>query len=225
MNQKGAIDMRKGHGQGQDNDINPGEIHFDANTDGNFEYDPTQDMGANTSNANAGQTAEGEKSKSRPKKLNDDLITEICGYISLGNYIRTACAACGISYPVFYRWMKHGRENKAPIYVKFYNEVKRAEAELESKVVANWQKQIPYDWHAAKEFLGRRFPKSWGAPDKNALQQIGPDGEPIAVLGEGQDTESQAGLDLTLLNDEEVDQLEKLVRKASKPESLTEGER
>lgn len=161
----------------------------------------------------------------KPKKgmkLTDELITEICGYISLGNYIRTACGACGISYPVFYRWMKHGRDQKAPIYVKFHDEVKRAEAELESKVVANWQKQIPYDWHAAKEFLGRRFPKSWGAQDKNALMQLGPDGEPIEI--EQGDPGNQMNLDLTLLSDEEVENLEKLVRKASKPESLNEGE-
>lgn len=158
----------------------------------------------------------------RNSKLSDELITEICGYISLGNYIRTACQCCGISYPLFYRWMKHGREAKAPIYTKFYNEVKRAEAELEAKVVSNWQKQIPYDWHAAKEFLGRRFPKTWGAQDKSTLAMIGPDGEFIQ-LEEGQET-SQPNLDLSLLSDEEVEHLEKLVRKASKPESIGAGQ-
>ena len=145
-------------------------------------------------------------------KLNDSLIAKMCKYIKAGNYVKVACDKSGISYPVHYRWMSKGRRGVAPIYVKYMKAIKQAEAELESRIVEHWTDQTQFDWHAAKEFLARRFPDSWGGKEN------------VVVTHQGEiNYNVQFNIDFSLLSDEELTTLEKLIRKATKPGADPEG--
>lgn len=55
-----------------------------------------------------------------------------------------------------------GEQGEEEEYIEFFNEIQAAESEAEARVVANWQKQIPSNWQAARDFLERRFPDRWG---------------------------------------------------------------
>lgn len=146
-------------------------------------------------------------------KLTEEVIEEMCKLIKEGNYVKTACAKVGISYPVHYRWIHKGRNGVAPIYVQYMRRIQQAEAEMEARIVKSWTDQVNFDWHAAKEFLGRRFPDTWGGRENVVVKHTGLVTHNVNV-----------SFDFSKLNDEELDILEKLVRKASKPGSDLDGE-
>jgi len=154
-------------------------------------------------------------------QLTERLISEIEEHIRQGNYIKTACALAGITPAKYYAWLQMGKEGKHPMYVKFYRTLLTAEAHAESQALRHWQSQIPTDWHAAKEFLDRRFPKHWQSSRSNSKAGKGDVG-PVTpdIMDDSVDTMSS--LDLSLLSDEEVTQLETLVRKATKSESYSD---
>lgn len=147
-------------------------------------------------------------------KLCEAIIDDVAELVGKGNFIKTACAAVGISYPAHYRWMQKGRDGIAPLYVKYYQAITKAEADAEINAVNAWRKEIPHDWRAAKDFLTTRFNKDWGKQGTVTVQHQG---------SVHQDMLS-SGLDFTKLTDEEVDQLEQLIRKATVVGSNPSGE-
>src|SRR5262249_57737439 len=79
-----------------------------------------------------------------------------------GNYYRAACAHVGVSYKNFREWMKRGAKQRRGKFREFRNAVKKAEADAEVRMVAQWQKHMPGNWQAIRDFLGRRHPDRWG---------------------------------------------------------------
>ena len=77
----------------------------------------------------------------RPAKIDDKLIKRISGYIARGNYIKTACKACGISDETYQAWKrrakaalesKEGPQPDDEIYIKFFNAITDAEVQAET---------------------------------------------------------------------------------------------
>lgn len=151
--------------------------------------------------------------------LDDRMIKELCDAIRMGNYVKTACASCGVAYPTYYKWMKKSRmEGCKPIYTKLAREIAKAEAEVESKVVKCWLDQTPTEWQASRDFLSRRFPDRWANKEKREI--TGPGGGPLQTIG------IAANVDLSKLTDEELSMLEKIASKLtpSDDESDFDGE-
>ena len=111
-------------------------------------------------------------------KLTDDLIEKICGIIAEGNYFKTATLAVGISETTFYRWKERGERAKSGIYRKFWESVKRAEAEAEQKYLGVI-KDAANDgtWQAAAWYLERKHFDKWGKKEKHEV--TGKDGGPL----------------------------------------------
>lgn len=105
----------------------------------------------------------------QPTKLNPETQRRICDAISAGNYYEAACAYGGVTYQTLLNWLSRGEAARSGIYFDFFCAVKKAEADAEVAVVAQWRKQIPENWQAARDFLARRFPRRWGPKDQHSV--------------------------------------------------------
>jgi transposase len=103
--------------------------------------------------------------RGQPCKLTPEVQTRICNAVSAGNYYEAACAYAGISYDTFQNWMRRGREARSGSFFDFFVAVSKAQAEAEVRVVAQWQKHVPENWQAARDFLARRHPERWAQRD------------------------------------------------------------
>lgn len=102
----------------------------------------------------------------RPSKLTPKVQQKLVDAIKSGNYYDAACSYAGIDYSTFRRWMEKGEQQRKGKFRDFCEAIKKAEAEAEIRIVALWQKQIPENWQAARDFLERRYPERWGRKDK-----------------------------------------------------------
>jgi transposase len=115
----------------------------------------------------------------RPSSLTPEVQRKICEAVAAGNYYQAAAAYGGITYSCLLKWMQHGRKARRGKFFQFFRAVKKAEAEAEVRMVAQWQKQIPDNWPAARDFLARRFPKRWGPKDRHEV--TGANGKAILI--------------------------------------------
>jgi transposase len=107
----------------------------------------------------------------RRTKLTPDLQMRFCQVINAGNYYVAACAHVGISYTNFREWMKRGAKQRRGKFREFRDAVKKAEADAEVRMVAQWQKHMPENWPAIRDFLGRRHPDRW-ADNRKEIAEI-----------------------------------------------------
>ncbi len=117
----------------------------------------------------------------RPTALTAEVQRRIVDAVAAGNYFEAAATYGGISQETFFRWMKWGESdspNREP-FRQFRKSILAAEAQAEISVVAQWKSQVPQNWQAARDFLGRRFPSRWGP--KERLEHTGKDGAPIEI--------------------------------------------
>ena len=98
----------------------------------------------------------------RPTKLTPEVIKRLTEAIRAGNYYEAACAYAGIHYSTFRKWMQKGETAKSGKFREFFEAVMRAEYEAEVRMVALWQKHMPEDYRAIRDFLERRYPDRWG---------------------------------------------------------------
>ena len=109
----------------------------------------------------------------RPSKLTPEVRKRLINAIMAGNYYEPACRYAGVDYSTFRKWMQKGEQAKSGQYFEFFEEVKRAEAEAEARMVAQWQAQVPNDWKAARDFLARRYPERWAQKERIDLEHSG----------------------------------------------------
>ena len=103
-----------------------------------------------------------KKKGGRPSKLTPELRKGFVTTIKLGNFIRTACALWGINESTYYDWMKRGKvATRRDRYKIFYEEVTRAHAIAEARLVINITSQAEEHWGAAAWWLERRYPQRW----------------------------------------------------------------
>ena len=121
----------------------------------------------------------------RPTKLTEARHRKIVADIRAGNFAQIAAVASGITEQTYYNWLNRGAADlaseeaadHASIYAKFFEAVKRAEAEAEVKQLRAMQTDDK--WQRRAWWLERRFPKRWG--QKQSLELSGPDGGPLTV--------------------------------------------
>jgi len=58
--------------------------------------------------------------------------------------------------------MQKGEVAKSGKFREFFEAITRAEYEAEVRMVALWQKHMPEDYRAIRDFLERRYPDRWG---------------------------------------------------------------
>jgi transposase-like protein len=109
----------------------------------------------------------------RPSKLTPEVKEKLINAIKMGNYYEAACAYAGIEYSTFRKWMIKGEKSKNGEFFEFFKAIKQAEAEAEARIVALWQKQIPDNWQAARDFLERRYPDRWGKRERVQMEHSG----------------------------------------------------
>lgn len=139
----------------------------------------------------------------RPSKIHDEATRKrLLDAIRAGNYYEAACGYANIDYKTFRTWILRGEEaeknkdeaeTEAP-YRQFLHDLKKAEGEAETRIVALWQTQIPSDWKAAATFLERRYPKRWGRMDRLAanIEHSGQMGLHVRIdYGDGDDGEEE----------------------------------
>lgn len=115
----------------------------------------------------------------RPTKLTSEVQKRVCDAVSAGNYYEPACIYAGVTYSTMRNWILRGKEAKSGVYFEFVEALTRAEAQAEIDIVKLWQAQIPTDWHAARDFLERRYNDRWGRKDKQEIAGAG--GGPFTV--------------------------------------------
>jgi transposase len=98
----------------------------------------------------------------RPSKLTPQVQQRLVEAIRAGNYYEAACGFAGIHYSTFRNWMIRGEKAKSGKYKQFFEAIIRAEQEAEVRMVAQWQKHMPEDYRAIRDFLERRHPERWG---------------------------------------------------------------
>ena len=94
--------------------------------------------------------------------LTPGLQKQIIVLIEAGNYIKTACLACGITQATFDWWMKKGQKEKIGMYYDFYTAVQEAEAKAETTLLAKVYNASTSSWAAAMTILERRHPEKYG---------------------------------------------------------------
>ena len=101
-------------------------------------------------------------------KLTPELQEKFVGLIREGNWIRTACKACGIHETTHYEWMEKGREGLEP-FATFFSEIEKAEGEAEAELLRKMKKDNR--WQRGAWILARRFRHGWDGGSDLANQQ------------------------------------------------------
>lgn len=136
----------------------------------------------------------------RSTLLTEDLIRQIAGLVSLGNYPLVAARASGVDDNTFYDWLARGREAKGEVrpdrgskrakernahgvpavidlFVQLVNAISEAEANTEARIVGTVVVAAQSNDRAAMAFLERRHPQRWRQHATTEL--VGPEGGPI----------------------------------------------
>lgn len=128
----------------------------------------------------------------RPTKLTIELKEKIVDLVQRGNYIATACIACGISRQTYYRWRLRGKSElkrvdknprcrirkKEKPYVDFLEDTEKADAEAEVLFLEKIR-QGEQGWQSAGWYLERRHFDKWGRKEKREI--TGASGGPVVV--------------------------------------------
>ncbi len=132
--------------------------------------------------------------KGRRTKCTPELTEKICGYLSEGNYIMTACELCGIDPKSYHNWYNRGRDELDRIaeeggkprkreqpFVHFFHEVTRANAEAERRMleIVVTAAVDEKDVRAAQWYLARKHPEKWA---KRSSLDLSVDASPAVFL-------------------------------------------
>lgn len=74
---------------------------------------------------------------------------------------------------------EHPSRPRRDIYVAFAEAIREAEAEVEVRMVAQWQTQMLEDWRAIQMFMERRYPERWGRKERQ--EHVGASGGPLGI--------------------------------------------
>lgn len=152
----------------------------------------------------------------RKMKLTKQLIDEAEKWIKAGNYNTTVCKYLGIHESTWYKWLQEGEHAKSGIKREFFERIKKAESHSEMRSVQMIQKAGEQSWQALGWYLERKFPDRWGKKDQTRLEHTGKDGEAIK-------TETNQQIDLSNLSDEELKDLENIIKKSTNDRSDKKG--
>lgn len=115
------------------------------------------------------------RGRGRVTILDEALLARIVETVSVGNYLKTAAAFCGVGYSTLLLWQQKGREQQERvaagldvqdghgIYLDLVEQVTQAESRAQVAAVTAWRKAFSDDWRAAKEYLARKAPDQWAS--------------------------------------------------------------
>ncbi|MFH1183529.1 MAG: hypothetical protein V1755_00625 [Chloroflexota bacterium] len=112
-------------------------------------------------------------------KLTPERTKTLLGMVRAGSFFAPACRAVGIAPATFQGWVKRGELEQSGKYYEFVKKLRKAEAEAEVRAVAIWQRCLPDDWRACRDFLCCRYPERWSKAAQMAVQVQG--GEKSAI--------------------------------------------
>ena len=120
----------------------------------------------------------------RKTKLTPEVQKNIVDAIKAGAYFETACRYAGIAPTTAYEWIARGKGEtkgrpKTPLHAEFADAIRGAEAEVETRMIAQWQQAMPGDWRAIQMFMERRFPDRWGRRERHEV--TGEGGKEIVI--------------------------------------------
>lgn len=105
----------------------------------------------------------------RPRKLNAQLIEEMCDLIAEGYSFAEAARIRLVGESTFYNWMSLGRtESSEPIYKELVKKVEEAAEFSEAEAIQAMRiSAIKHkNWRAAAWMLEKRFPEKYGRVTK-----------------------------------------------------------
>lgn len=104
----------------------------------------------------------GKRRKGQPKAITKHKISEICGIIRAGNYVKQSVLACGVNYHTFQDYMKKGKKGIRP-YDEYYEMVEQAKAGAEIDMSTRINDSAEAGNVGADMWkLSRMFPNRWG---------------------------------------------------------------
>lgn len=108
-----------------------------------------------------------KKKMGRPTKLTPKIQDEIVELLKAMNYVETACAVVGISKNTYYDWIKKANESKRRNkYTIFRDEIEKAQAWGEARLVATINRHSERNWQAGAWLLEKRHSDRWGKEKK-----------------------------------------------------------
>lgn len=78
----------------------------------------------------------------------------------------TVCRYCGITPKTFRDWLERGRDGFSMDYVKFHEDVAKAEAFAEMRTLNKLKSHENADWRVSAWQLERRWPEHWSKKDR-----------------------------------------------------------
>jgi hypothetical protein len=106
--------------------------------------------------------------RGRRSILNEKLQRKICGLLSQGSAIKSACIICGIGERTFYDWRDKGRAGEEP-FARFFSAVTRAREQHKANLIQRIVAAIKADWKAAAWLLERQFPADFSRPEQREI--------------------------------------------------------
>jgi len=97
---------------------------------------------------------------------NDEIISQLCGYMRVGAGYMLAATACGVQESTAHAWIKKARKAKDGIYRQFYEAVRIARAQAE--VIALQRLAAEGGSSGAKTVLEIINPAKYGKQAKKA---------------------------------------------------------
>ncbi|KAF5046059.1 hypothetical protein DSECCO2_474780 [anaerobic digester metagenome] len=121
----------------------------------------------------------------RSAKFVPSVKKSIIDAIEEGNFIETSCLLAGIHPTTFYKWEERSRSGELP-YVHFFEEVERARAVAEAKMVRIVKDEADRNWRAAIWWLERSARERWGSLiDSDSRPITNPQRVVIEILDQG----------------------------------------
>lgn len=163
----------------------------------------------------------------RPSKLVPTVTEKLFEGIKHGLSYSLACARAGVDYSTFRRWIEKGSQQASGEYHDFCDELAAAEADGALVNVLRIKDASKKDWRAAAWLLEARHPDEYG---RKRIEVTGKDGGPVESAveatvqaqvehtGEVQVHVDQEAIDLTRLTDAELDEFERLLARARRPD-------
>tara|TARA_R100001509_G_scaffold92665_2_gene53569 strand:+ start:44 stop:439 length:396 start_codon:yes stop_codon:yes gene_type:complete len=113
---------------------------------------------------------------SRPIKLNEQKMQEICKWLTAGHFIEQAASLAGVSASSIYNWLSQGKTDQAEgnqtIYSEFLEKVVESKAKAEA-LFLNTVRQAATNgvWQAATWYLERSNPRWNKELQKQLIEQ------------------------------------------------------
>lgn len=110
----------------------------------------------------AKKTTKRKSNAGRPEMISQEILKRITEALKMGSSIEAAAAYAGVSKHAVYKWLKAGRQGKAPIYRQFVDAVEHAMDYSEIYHLNKIDQLSKDNWQCSKWILEQRFPTRYG---------------------------------------------------------------